>query len=231
MGGEPEPAPLLGDSRRSTSVRAALQQNPWRVATLLSSALDGLEQFLARAGFDLAPWLAVGFAAGIAVWFDLLNQWQWASFVTAFLAITLAVAAFTREDGRFPFLRQAIGGMSLLAAAGCVVVWSKSALVGMPAIKAPWVGTFAAKVIEREEEPADERVRLILAMIEPGANQLIQVRINAPLERDAIGAQEGAMVRVRARLVPPAPPMLPGSYNFARAAWFEGLAATGSGAC
>ena len=28
--------------------------------------------------------------------------------------------------------------------------------------------------------------------------------------------------------MPPAPPMLPGAYNFARAAWFGGLAATGS---
>ncbi len=118
--------------------------------------------------------------------------------------------------------------MALLAAAGCAVVWTKSALVGMPAIKAPWVGTIAAKVIEREEQPADERVRLTLAMIEPGGDRPIRVRINVPLERDAIGAQEGAMIRVRARLVPPAPPMLPGSYNFARAAWFEGLAATGS---
>jgi competence protein ComEC len=35
-------------------------------------------------------------------------------------------------------------------------------------------------------------------------------------------------VRLRARLMPPAAPMLPGSYNFARAAWFQGLAATGS---
>lgn len=228
MEGEPELSPLLGDSLRNASFRAALQQNPWRVATLLSSALDGLEQFLARAGFDRAPWLAVGFATGIAVWFDLPNQWQWASFIAALLAITLTITAFTREDGRFPFLRQAIGGMALLAAAGCAVVWSKSALAGMPAISAPWVGTFAAKVVEREEQPADERVRLTLAMTEPGSDRGIMVRINVQLERDAIGAQEGAMVRVRARLVPPAPPMLPGSYNFARAAWFQGLAATGS---
>src|SRR3546814_13888233 len=33
---------------------------------------------------------------------------------------------------------------------------------------------------------------------------------------------------MRVRLMPPAAPMLPGSYDFARAAWFQGLAATGS---
>src|SRR5690606_1183062 len=38
---------------------------------------------------------------------------------------------------------------------------------------------------------------------------------------------EGALVRFAARLMPPAPPMLPGGYDFARTAWFAGLAATG----
>lgn len=42
------------------------------------------------------------------------------------------------------------------------------------------------------------------------------------------GLNEGAVVRLRARLMPPAPPMLPGGYDFARAAWFQGFAATGS---
>ncbi|WP_225206842.1 ComEC/Rec2 family competence protein [Novosphingobium huizhouense] len=55
----------------------------------------------------------------------------------------------------------------------------------------------------------------------------LQVRINLPVERDAPGIAEGALVRLDARLMPPAPPMLPGSYDFARAAWFQGLAATG----
>jgi competence protein ComEC len=39
---------------------------------------------------------------------------------------------------------------------------------------------------------------------------------------------EDAELRLRARLMPPSPPMLPGGYDFARSAWFEGLAATGS---
>lgn len=39
---------------------------------------------------------------------------------------------------------------------------------------------------------------------------------------------EGATLRLRVRLMPPAEPMLPGAYNFARAAWFSGLSATGT---
>ncbi len=49
-----------------------------------------------------------------------------------------------------------------------------------------------------------------------------------PTERDVAGAREGAVVQLRARLMPPAPPMLPGGYDFARRAWFDGLAATGT---
>src|SRR5262249_46620183 len=56
----------------------------------------------------------------------------------------------------------------------------------------------------------------------------IRVRINVPTEDDAAEVREGALVRLRARLMPPAPPMLPGGYDFARTAWFGGIAATGS---
>jgi competence protein ComEC len=65
-------------------------------------------------------------------------------------------------------------------------------------------------------------------MREPATNRAIKVRVNVPLEHVVPGLGEGAVVRFQARLMPPAPPMLPGSYNFARTAWFEGLAATGS---
>jgi competence protein ComEC len=71
-------------------------------------------------------------------------------------------------------------------------------------------------------------LRLVLATREPVTARAIRVRLNVPLENDEAGAVEGAVVRVKARLMPPAPPMLPGSYNFARAAWFQGLSATGS---
>jgi competence protein ComEC len=39
----------------------------------------------------------------------------------------------------------------------------------------------------------------------------------------------GAMVRMRARLMPPPSPGVPGAYDFAQVAWFQGLGATGRG--
>jgi hypothetical protein len=100
-------------------------------------------------------------------------------------------------------------------------------MVGAPAIARPLAAPFAGRVLERIEQPAEGRVRLVLATREPGSGRAIKVRVNVPLESDRSGLAEGALVRLQARLMPPAPPMLPGGYDFARAAWFEGLAATG----
>ncbi len=55
-----------------------------------------------------------------------------------------------------------------------------------------------------------------------------KIRVNVPLDEAVAGMSEGATLRFRARLMPPAGPMLPGGYDFARAAWFQGLSATGS---
>lgn len=219
---------MPGDSPRFSPARAAMQQFPWRVARLLSSGVERVETFLFHAGFARAPWLAVAFASGIAAWFALANVWQWLALLGALLAVALGSQVMLREEGRFPFLRAGIGSFALVMAAGSGTVWVKSEMVGAPAISGPWVGVLAGRVVSREEDPARDRVRLVIATRNPESQRAIKVRINVPLERDALQAQEGAIVRVRARLVPPAPPMLPGSYDFARAAWFDGLVATGS---
>lgn len=211
---------------------AALQHGPWRRLRGLSSGLrtiaQGAEHFLAAAGFDRAPWLAVAFATGIALWFQLYGPVQWLGLVCLCAGFALAALALLRPEGGFAHLRLAIATMGLALAAGCLTVWGKSALVGTPGIASPMATTLTGRVLARQEQPAEQRVRLVLATREPGSERAIRVRINVPLAQDRSNATEGALVRIRARLMPPAAPMLPGSYNFARAAWFEGIAATGS---
>ncbi len=194
----------------------------------MSSAAGRAERFLAAAGFDRAPWLAVAFGGGIGAWFILTNRWQWLGFIALCLGAALMALAVLRGDGRTPFLRQAVAALALVAAGGCATAWVKSALVGTPGITRPLVGTFEGVVLGRQEQPADERVRLMLAVQLPGDARTVHVRLNVPQARDAPQAQEGALVRIKARLMPPAAPMLPGAYDFARAAWFQGIAATGA---
>ncbi len=211
---------------------AAPQHGHWRnradLSSRLASTLKTVEHFLETAGFDRAPWLAVGFAGGIAAWFALANPWQWLGLIALCLAAMLAALASLRGEGRFPYLRQGIVALALMTAAGCGVVWAKSALVGTPAIARPVVELISGAVMKREEQPSLARVRLTLAIREPETSRSILVRVNLSAKDDLPGIAEGATLRLRARLMPPAPPMLPGGYDFARTSWFTGLAATGT---
>ena len=207
---------------------AALQHGPWRIHLDLSSGLERVERFLVRAGVEQGPWVVVAFAAGIAAWFVCGNAWQWLGVIAGGFGLALAALAVLRADGRYPYLRRAVAVAAIALAAGCALVWGKAALVGAEPLLRPTVATIEAKVLSREEQPAEQRVRLLLATREPGSGRAIKVRVNLDLERDQPGIDEGARLRLKARLVPPAAPMLPGGYDFARSAWFTGISATGS---
>ena len=207
---------------------AAPQQTPWRKRASLSSIADVAEHFLASAGFDRGPWMAVAMAAGIGAWFVLDTPASWVLCMAAGLLAALgAVAVWKGREDRV-HLVGALVACGLLLAFGTGLAWSRSALVGAEAFERPQAGTFSGRVLERIEQPAQDRVRLVLAIRSPETDEAVRVRINVPLEDDQPGLDEGALISAQARLMPPAAPMLPGGYNFARTAWFEGFAATGS---
>ena len=219
---------------------------PWQTAKALSSTagggqrarwLDAAERFLGDAGFDRAPWLAVIFAAGIVTWFVLPGPWQWCAAMVC--GAMLAIAALLvwppggLADETRANLRLALVAAGLVFAFGIAVVWARSELVGAAPIARPMVMMIDGKVLAREDQPAEERIRLTLAMRDAASGTARKVRVNVPFAalddgRVPEGLAEGAVVRLRARLMPPASPMLPGSYDFARAAWFQGLSATGT---
>lgn len=108
------------------------------------------------------------------------------------------------------------------------MIWARSEVVGATPYDYPRVELLEAYVLEREDHPAEQRIRLTLAIRDAETAQARKVRVNVPIDQATSAMTEGAVLRLRARLMPPAPPMLPGSYDFSRAAWFKGLAATGS---
>jgi competence protein ComEC len=206
---------------------AALQQTPWRMRGRLSSYLDGTEAFLERAAFDRGPWLTVALAAGIAAWFVLPSAGWWVAAMAGGLLLSVGAIAVWRGNERRNHLMLAAITVGLVVAFGTALIWARSATVGAEPIARPLSGTIEGRVLERIEQPADDRTRLVLATRDR-EGRAIRVRVNVPLEQDDPAFREGAVVRMQARLMPPAPPMLPGGYDFARAAWFEGFAATGS---
>ena len=221
-------ASMATPTRATSLVGAALQHELWRSLPRLSSAPAAVERFLDRAGFDRAPWLAAAFAGGIAAWFALANRWQWLALLAGCAGAALAALGVMRGQGRYPYLRRGIAAMALMVAAGCLVVWAKSSLVGAPPIPHPMAPVLLGRVLERIELPAQGKLRLVLATREPRSDRAIRVRISVPESADLPGLAEGAVVRLRARLMPPSPPPLPGARDFAREAWFDGLAGSGS---
>lgn len=235
----------MGDDPGSTPAGPVVSARPWQSGGRLSSTgagaasriADGCERFLANAGFDRAPWLAVLFMGGILAWFALPQVWMWLAAMAGAAGVALAARlAWPPEspagDARV-HLRHALIAGGMVIAAGVAVVWLRSEVVGVEPIPAPRVEVLQGRVLEREDQPAEGRIRLTLAVRDSATLEARKVRINVPLEvlsgeAASPALAEGATVRLRARLMPPAAPMLPGSYNFARAAWFQGLAATGS---
>ena len=207
---------------------AAMQRSPWRMRARLSSMAQTAERFLGRSALDRGPWLAVAFAGGIIAWFWLDSRAEWVAALMGCVIVGLGAMALWRGEENRTNLRTAAIAMALMVAAGLAIIWSRSELVGTPALDRPTYGQFDGRVLERIDQPAEDRLRLVLATRHPDTAEPIKIRVNVPLEQDRPGLAEGAVVRLNARLMPPAPPMLPGAYNFARTAWFEGYAGTGS---
>ena len=201
---------------------------PWRMRGLLSSFARRFEGFLEAAAFDRGPWLVVAFSAGIGLWFFLGSAWQWLALIGGSLAVALLAAARWREREDRAYSQAAHVSLTLALALGVALIWARSALVGAEPIPHPRFERIDARILEREEQPAEGRVRLVVAAREQGSGRAVAYRINVPSEQDGPLLREGARIRLSARLMPPSPPIVPGAYNFARRAWFDGLSATGS---
>jgi competence protein ComEC len=115
----------------------------------------------------------------------------------------------------------------MLMCVGFGAIMAKSALVAAEPLKKPWIGTFNGRVESVEDVSARDIVRYIL-VTDGHADLPNRVRVNVALDQHTADIQPGAIIEVKARLMPPPGPALPRSYDFARQAWFSGLGATGS---
>ncbi len=185
-----------------------------------SAASERLEKLLEAERAQLPPWLAVAFGSGIAAWFTLGNPGQWAAFLC--IAAAAGLAGFLLLGGR---MGRTIGWFGLAAALGCALVWARSWQVAAPRLERPVVAAFDARVERVEALVAKGNVRLTLAPADPKLPPRVRVSLDADTAPPRLGA--GAVVRLRARLAPPPPMALPGTYDFARDAWFKRIGAVG----
>ena len=183
---------------------------------------DGVERWLEAEREQLVLWVPVMLGAGIAAWFVLPDAGRWISFLLTGAAMALAGATMGGRLGRAVLIA------GLMATAGCALVWWRADSVMAPVLARPAIATFQGRVVRVEQLPARELVRLTVTPL-GRADLPGKLRVNIVQEDLPAGVGRGAVVEMRARLMPPAPPSVPGAYDFARVAWFSGLGATGKG--
>ena len=185
------------------------------------SAIHGrLEKLLEAERAQLPPWLVVGFGLGIAAWFALVDPRQWVAALC--LAVSLSLAGFGLGRGRSG---AALGWFALATALGCALIWARAEWVASPGLQRPMVASVSGRVEQVENLAARDVTRLSIL---PDDRQL-PPRVRVSLDNDSVppNLAAGALVQLRARLAPPPPMALPGTYDFARDAWFRQIGAVG----
>jgi competence protein ComEC len=193
----------------------------------LQTARARLESWLEVERDQLPLWLPVALGAGVAAWFVLPDATLWRAMLLAALATALfALAAANGGRGA-----RAVTIGALAFALGLSIVWLRADRAAAPVLNRPAIVQVAALVEDMDPLPARGLVRLRLARLawigRAPAPAPTRIRVNLATQDVPAGLTVGASITLRARLMPPPPPAVPGAYDFARVAWFDGIGATG----
>jgi competence protein ComEC len=188
----------------------------------IRDALGSIEKWLDDEKDMLPLWIPVGIGVGIFIWQSVGDF----GFVPLTL-ICLALFAFAIFVGFKRRISAVLVSISVTLFIGFVAIAMKSALVTAPILPKIWIGDFYGRISKIENIAARDVVRLHL-FTAGHAGLPTNIRVNLKPEQYRQSFQPGAVIQLRARLMPPAGPALPGGYDFSRRAWFSGIGATGS---
>jgi competence protein ComEC len=185
--------------------------------------LDKLREWVrAEAGAGrLLPWVPIAFGAGIAFYFTADHEPVLP--VAAVTAIGLCAAAYLlRRQRIFP-----VAVMVAAMAAGFATATWKTARIAHGVLARPAYSVSLSGFVEARDirERTDRFVLRVTQMDGP--------RIQTKLERVRLSVRKGtapavgSFVELKARLQPPLAPLRPGSYDFARDMFFQGIGASG----
>ncbi|WP_354290797.1 ComEC/Rec2 family competence protein [Sphingomonas sp. PvP055] len=194
-----------------------------------------IERWLEAERDQLPLWLPVMLGAGIALWFILPDAASWRIAILGASGVALGGATI----GRHGRAARSIAVAAATLALGIGLIWWRSDHVAHVVLTRPTIATFTARVERIEPLPARDLVRLRLAPIavlprpEAGTRPVPRLprhlRVNLATIDVPAGLTSGAVLRLSARLLPPPEPAVPGAYDYARSAWFDGIGATGRG--
>lgn len=169
----------------------------------------------------LLPWVPVAFGTGIASYFAARHEPVLS--VAVGVAIVLCVIAFLlRRQRAFPALV-----MAAAVAAGFATATWKTARITHPVLARPMFSVSLTGFVETRDirEKTDRFVLRVVSMTSPrDPTKLERVRLSV---KKGTAPAVGSFVEMKARLMPPLGPQRPGSYDFGRDLYFQGIGASG----
>jgi competence protein ComEC len=195
---------------------------PSRLGTW-STLLEKLRSWIAaEAGAGrLLPWVPVAFGAGIACYFTADREPVLSVSAAAASGLCLA-AVLLRRQKMFPLLVM----IAAMAAGFATATW-RTARISHAVLARPAFSVSLSGFVETRDirERTDRFVLRVASMQSPRAvTTLERVRLSV---RKGTAPAVGSFVELKARLQPPLAPLRPGSYDFGRDIYFQGIGASG----
>lgn len=171
-------------------------------------------------------WLPVGVGAGVGSHFALPAQPPLMAAWIAFALTTALVLAAWRLPRPADLRLPAIVALAAVAV-GFGFATLRTYTVAAPILWREGTWTLEARVVAVEPLAKGERLMLDRAVVERLPASATPERIRVNVRSGTIELRPGDRVRLRARLMPPGGPALPGGFDYARQAYFERLGAVG----
>lgn len=169
----------------------------------------------------LLPWVPVAFGAGIAIYFAA--EREPVAWVAAITAAALCLGAFAARRSRIFSIAVLLAAL----AGGFAAAALKTARVAHGVLARPMFSVSIKGFVEtRDERERTDRFVLRVEDMESarGIQKLERVRLSV---KKGTAPAVGSFVELKARLLPPLSPLRPGSYDFGRDMYFQGIGASG----
>ncbi len=169
----------------------------------------------------LLPWVPVAFGSGIALYFAADHEpvlW-----VTSVTAIALAMAAFLLRRHR---LFAPVVMIAALAAGFAIATWKTARIAHVVLAKPLYSVALSGFVETRDIRERTDRFVLRVVTMDAARSDIKLERVRLSV-RKGTAPEVGSFVQLKARLLPPMAPLRPGSYDFSRDMFFQGIGASG----
>ncbi|THD85790.1 ComEC family competence protein [Aliigemmobacter aestuarii] len=188
-------------------------------------ALLWLPARLAGEGGILLPWAPVILGCGIGLWFALPWEPVLPHYAVAGGVLPAMLAARLWAGDHWHPLAWA---MALLAT-GFLAAGLRAHSVALPVLDFRYYGPVEGRIIGIDRSQSDAiRLTLDRVILQDVAQQRMPARVRVALHGDqALTPEPGQVIALTGHLSPPDGPVEPGSFDFRRMAFFDGLGAVG----